>query len=177
MEGWLSFEAKLTLLASRNIIILPKRISNAFPSRGLTLGEGKIRGVSFTAVLEPDGRGSHWFYLEGKLQKEVALLPGDKFILRMRPSRAWPEPPLPEDWERALTPRPGASEMWKSLTPLARWDWLRWIGATAKSKTRRTRLESALDKLEKGERRPCCFNRTQCSVPELSRGGKLREEG
>lgn len=62
-------------------------------------------------------------------------------------------PPL----RRRLLNSSKALVVWTSLTPLARNEYLCWILSAKKEETRRRREEIALDKLGKGERRPCCF--------------------
>jgi hypothetical protein len=58
---------------------------------------------------------------------------------------------------------------------MARWEWVRWIGATRSEDTRARRVEVSIDKLRTGSRRPCCFDLASCTDPELARSGKLRE--
>ena len=43
------------------------------------------------------------------------------------------------------------------------------IRATHNPETRSRRIEVALSKIKAGERRPCCFNRNQCTEPEVSK--------
>ena len=58
---------------------------------------------------------------------------------------------------------------------MARWDWIRWINATAQQETRKRRIEVAFSKLKSGMRRPCCFNRGMCTEPYVSKNGVLLE--
>lgn len=67
----------------------------------------------------------------------------------------------------------GTINLWKTITPMARWDWIRWIGATKNSATRSHRIDVALSKLQAGDRRPCCFNRSACTIPDVSHNGIL----
>jgi hypothetical protein len=87
----------------------------------------------------------------------------------------WPEPEVPADLVKALAFDPQANALWEKITPMARWDWLRWIRATNNQETRSRRIEVALSKLNAGERRPCCFNRDLCTEPEVSKNGALIE--
>ena len=64
---------------------------------------------------------------------------------------------------------------WPSLTPMARWEWVRWIGATRSEETRAKRVSVSIDKLRGGSRRPCCFDLSSCTDPELACSGKLRD--
>lgn len=75
--------------------------------------------------------------------------------------------------DQALASDPQANALWVKITPMARWDWLRWIRSTNNPETRSRRIEVALSKLRGGERRPCCFNRYQCTEPEVSKNGML----
>jgi hypothetical protein len=95
--------------------------------------------------------------------------------MAVEPSKEWPEPKVPADLNKALAADPQANALWKNITPMARWDWLRWIRATNNEETRSRRIEVALSKLRAGERRPCCFNRNLCTEPEVSKNGVLIE--
>lgn len=77
----------------------------------------------------------------------------------LSPTKEWIEPEVPDDVKNALATSSKASELWKSITPIARWDWIRWIRAVKTPETRQKHIRIALDKLNKGMRRPCCFNR------------------
>jgi len=61
------------------------------------------------------------------------------------------------------------------ITPLARWDWIRWIGSTRNRDTRAIRIEKTLSKLKSGKRAACCFNRSECTDSSMSRNGVLLE--
>jgi len=63
----------------------------------------------------------------------------------------------PKDLLDALTDSKVASTAWKDITPLARNEFICWVTSTKQDKTRARRIEVAIDKLEKGERRPCCW--------------------
>jgi hypothetical protein len=64
-------------------------------------------------------------------------------------------------------------DLWQAITPMARWEWVRWVNATRNADTRKRRVEVSISKLSKGKRRPCCFDLAACTDPELSKGGKL----
>lgn len=142
---------------------------------------GTLNGVPFKTMLEPDGkyasgqRSSHWFKPDQKLLDAVAAKVGDTVQVSLEPTKEWIEPEVPEDFEKALAASPDAEALWQEITPLARWDWIRWIRAVKTSETRQKHIEVALDKLNKGMRRPCCFNRNMCSEPEVSHNWALLE--
>ena len=55
------------------ILRLPESASVKLPSRGMTLVEETINGFRSKIVLEPDGKGSHWFRVNSGLREAVAL--------------------------------------------------------------------------------------------------------
>ena len=73
---------------------------------------------------------------------------------------------MPRDLQQALASSSEAQELWLDITPLARWDWIRWVGATRSPQTRQRRVAVAVDKLTTGKRRPCCFDRSQCTLTD-----------
>jgi uncharacterized protein YdeI (YjbR/CyaY-like superfamily) len=48
-------------------------------------------------------------------------------------------------------------EIWESLTPLARNEWICWITSAKKEETKAKRLAQAIENLKDGKRRPCCW--------------------
>ena len=167
------FEAKLLKNGSWTLLRLPKSASAKLPSRGMTMVKGTINGFRFQAALEPDGKGSHWFRLDKTMREAAGADTGDTVMLAIEPAREWPEPKVPADLKNALAVVPQAHTLWMDITPIARWDWIRWIGSTKQPETRRRRIENALAMLKAGKRRPCCFNRTLCTEPSVSNNGVL----
>lgn len=141
--------------------------------------KGTLNGVPFKTLLEPDGRygqgkkPSHWFRPDKKLLLEAHATVGDTVKMELEPTKEWVEPEVPEDVKKALSTSPKAEALWKDITPLARWDWIRWIRAVKTLETREKHIRVALDKLNKGMRRPCCFNRNMCSEPAVSKNWAL----
>ena len=68
--------------------------------------------------------------------------------LKVEPTKDWPEPEIPEDFQTALADAPDISESWTSITPMARWEWVRWINATKNLQTRERRVEVGISKLD-----------------------------
>jgi hypothetical protein len=157
------------------ILRLPKSASAKLPSRGMTLVEGTINGFRSTIVLEPDGMGSHWFRVDPGLREATGIAAGGAVTMAVEPSKEWPEPDVPVDLNKALRSDTQANALWVKITPMARWDWLRWIRSTNNQETRGRRIKVALSKLKADNRRPCCFNRNQCTEPEVSKNGILIE--
>ena len=97
----------------------------------MALVEGTINDFHSKIVLEPDGKGSHWFRLDSDLLKAADIDTGSTVTLTFEPSKAWPEPDVPADLEKALRSDHEANVLWVEITPMARWDWLRWIRSTS----------------------------------------------
>jgi hypothetical protein len=177
----IQFETKLFKINSSIILRLPETASAGLPSRGMTMVAGTINGVPFKTLLEPDGRyspdknSSHWFSPDKKLLDAASAKAGDTVQVSLEPSKDWIEPEVPDDLKEALAASPEAEALWQDITPLARWDWIRWIRAVKTEETRQKHIEVALDKLNKGMRRPCCFNRNLCSDPNVSHNWALLE--
>ncbi len=161
----ITFTSKVITINSHTLVRIPQEISQEFPSRGMVLVKATIQDTTLPLVLEPDGQGSHWFMLDAKAG---ATLP-----ITMEPSKDWPEPQVPDDIQQALKADQKAQQVWVKITPMARWDWIRWIRATKNPDTRKHRIEVACSKLRSGMRRPCCFNRSACTDPSVSNNGTL----
>ena len=168
-------EANLFKIGSWTLLGLPESASAKLTSRGMTVVEGTINGFRFQAALEPDGKGSHWFRVDRTMSKAIGAEAGDTVTLAIEPVKEWSEPNVPTDLKNALAAVPQAKTVWMDITPMARWDWIRWIGSTKQPETRRRRIDVALSKLQAGDRRPCCFNRTVCTEPYVSNNGVLLE--
>lgn len=168
------FEAKLDAIGSWIILRLPESASARLPSRGQTMVEGTVNNFNFRTPLEPDGMGSHWFRVDETMLNAVKAAAGDTVTLSIKPVNEWMEPDVPADLRSALASTPQARGLWQRITPMARWEWVRWIRSTNSSETRKKRVEVACSKLEAGERRPCCWNRNLCTEPSVSKNGVLR---
>lgn len=64
---------------------------------------------------------------------------------------------LPADLRDVLSSEPKALTAWEDITPLARNEFICWIDSAKKQETRERRIDIAISKLMKGERRPCCW--------------------
>jgi hypothetical protein len=174
----ISFKATLEAVGKWTILQLPESASEKLPSRGQVMVEGTINGHAFQKVLEPDGRWGHWFKVDESLQEAIGARAGDTVGLAIVPNKDWPEPVIPNDFSKALMTAPSVVQnLWTNITPMARWEWIRWINATNSTETRKRRVEVSISKLQSGNRRPCCFNLAACTDPDLTRNGRLMESG
>ena len=64
---------------------------------------------------------------------------------------------LPVDLREALISDSKALAKWKSLTPLARNEWICWTILVKKEETRRDHIKRVISELKDGMRRPCCW--------------------
>ncbi|HSD55815.1 MAG TPA: YdeI/OmpD-associated family protein [Candidatus Saccharimonadales bacterium] len=170
----IKFEAKLISINGWTIVHLPKEASEKLPSRGQVMVKGTINDFHLHTALEPDGNWGHWLNVSENMQKSVGIQAGDTVSLEIEATKDWPEPNVPADIQKAVD-RPEIKPLWTRITPMARWEWLRWVNSTASPETRKHRIEVSCSKLLAGERRPCCFNRNMCCVPEVSKSGILLE--
>jgi len=165
--------SRTELLGDRMIARLPDDASTALPSRGQVAAEVTVNDRPLTTVIEPDGRRGHWLSIDNDLRSELDLEPGDELRVVIEPTKSWPEPEVPDDLADALADAPDLSDTWQGITPMARWEWVRWIGATNNPTTRERRVEVSLSKMRSGKRRPCCFDLSSCTDPEVAKSGKL----
>jgi hypothetical protein len=170
------FEATLHTIDRWPILRLPEKASKKLPSRGQVAVRGTLNGHEFQTVLEPDGCRGHWMRVDEKLQQIAAIKIGDTATLEIEPTKDWPEPDVPQDFETALAAAPQKiQDIWDDITPMARWEWVRWVNATRNLDTRRRRVEVSMSKMNSGKRRPCCFDLASCTDPDVSRSGRLIE--
>ena len=64
---------------------------------------------------------------------------------------------LPDDLAEALRASATMLAAWRDITPLARNEFICWVMDAKRQQTRERRIAVARDKLERGERRPCCW--------------------
>ena len=166
--------AEVRAIDERLLLPLPAEASAALPSRGQVAADAVLDGHALSTVIEPDGRQGHWLRIDDELRQALDLRDGAAVEFTLTPTRTWPEPAIPEDFAAALAEADDLDETWASITPMARWEWVRWIGAARSEDTRARRVAVSVDKLRHGARRPCCFNLASCTDPDLSRSGKLR---
>lgn len=172
------FTAEVSQIGETVLVRLPDDASRALPSRGQVAVTGTVNGVPYSTVVEPDGLRGHWIRLTPSLLKKARAAVGEAVDVELEVADEWPEPEVPDDLAAALaTAPPDVQATWDDITPMARWEWVRWVDATANPATRQRRVEVSIDKMDHGKRRPCCFDLSSCTDPSVSRSGKLVEPG
>ncbi len=170
------FDAELSTIDDTGLVRLPQSASEQLPSRGQVAVHATVDGHRFQTVVEPDGRRGHWVRVGHRVQESAGIGPGDTAEVTLELAPDWPEPDVPEDLAAALAAAPPRiRDSWQDITPMARWEWVRWVRATANPATRQRRVAVSISKLDDGKRRPCCFDLSSCTDPDLARSGKLRE--
>ncbi|WP_299446962.1 YdeI/OmpD-associated family protein [uncultured Phycicoccus sp.] len=170
------FEAVLAAIDDTCLVRLPAEASRRLPSRGQVAVHATLQGHPFETVVEPDGLRGHWVRVGEALQRAAGLEPGDTAEVTLTVTTEWPEPEVPDDLRAALDAAPASiRDLWADITPMARWEWVRWVRATANPDTRQRRVEVSISKLDDGKRRPCCFDLSSCTDPAVARSGRLRE--
>ncbi len=169
----ITFKAKLYTIDNWTILRLPIEASSKLTTRGLAMVSGTVNKNAFQCALEPDGNNSHWFRIDNQMQKNLGIKSGDTVNVQLNQIDKWIEPKVPADLKQTISDSSKALQTWNDITPLARWEWIRWVNATKNPQTREKRIGVALSKLNAGNRRPCCFNSKQCSFANVSISGVL----
>jgi uncharacterized protein YdeI (YjbR/CyaY-like superfamily) len=64
---------------------------------------------------------------------------------------------IPADLSEALASDATTQAAWNDLTPLARNEWICWVISAKQEATRNRRIQRAVEDLQAGKRRPCCW--------------------
>ena len=139
-------------------VVLPGEASGKLPRRGRTTIDGTINGHGFRALLEPDGRKSHWLKIPDELLKASGAGSGEVAQFEIMSVDQEPEPQVPADLAEALQASPEAQATWEATTTIARLDWIHWITSAKQEKTRTKRINDACAMLVSGKKRVCCFD-------------------
>lgn len=166
------FSAKIIPIKNHFIVVLPHDISQELPSRGMLMVYITFMEHHFITPLEPDGKKSHWFELNTSILSENSITLNQDFNFDLELVNDWEQPMIPKDLWTELTVQ-DLLNTWNLLTTKARWDWIRWIRFTQNSDTRKKRIQVMCSKLKKGDHRPCCFDRTRCTITDVSKSGVL----
>ena len=168
------FTAELSAIDDTVLVRLPSDASGRLPSRGQVAVQGSIGDHDFETVVEPDGHRGHWIRVDDSLQRAAGISLGDSVALTLQVAAEWPEPAVPDDLAAALADAPARIHaVWEDITPMARWEWVRWVQATRNPETRERRVEVSISKMDGGKRRPCCFDLSSCTDANVAKSGKL----
>jgi hypothetical protein len=62
-----------------------------------------------------------------------------------------------DDLQAAIRSNPTTLDLWESLTPLGRNEFICWVEDAKQPATRARRIARTLDELREGKKRPCCW--------------------
>ncbi|WP_448249511.1 YdeI/OmpD-associated family protein [Thalassotalea agariperforans] len=139
-------------------VFLPHDVSDKLPRRGRTSVDVTLNDINFCVQLEPDGQKSHWLRIDKNILDLAKLTYGDIGQFEISAVAQEPEPILPADFDEALKLSATAQDTWLKTTTLARVDWIHWITTAKQAKTRSKRIQDAIDMLDSGKKRVCCFD-------------------
>lgn len=170
------FTATPYLLKNRLILRLPEKASKQLSSRSQVAVNGEFNEHKFSTVLEPDGEFGHWMNVTNMMCQAGAEV-GEELSISIAQTNDWPEVIVPKDLVKALeVASQKVKDKWLDITPMARWEWVRWISSTKNPDTRNIRIEKTISKLDGKHRRPCCFNLAACTDMELAKNSRLISE-
>lgn len=81
---------------------------------------------------------------------------------------------MPVDLANALSDKKEVVELWESLTPIARNEFICWIEDAKQEKTRAKRIGRTIEELLEGKKRPCCW--VGCIHRTDKKPGKWQQE-
>ncbi len=64
---------------------------------------------------------------------------------------------LPDDLKKALIDSSEAMIAWRSISPIARNEWICWTISVKQEATRKNHVKRTVRELAEGKRRPCCW--------------------
>ncbi len=169
------FDEKLSKVSNLLIVRIPLSASKELSSRGMVMVKGTMNDITFRAPLEPDGKGSHWLDVSSFINQEMGVDVGSTVSFNIEQTNEWIEPDIPEDIMVSII-KNDVLDQWNSITTRSRWEWIRWIRSTKNSDTRNKRIHVACSKLFQGDKNPCCFDTSRCTVPDISKSGVLFDE-
>ncbi len=136
---------------------VPPKISQSHLRRGRMTARIVVGERSFDAQMEPDGKLGHWFIVPSDVTKREKLAGRQPTFVLSKLDRQ-PEPVLPTSFASLLSKSPAAQATWAGTSTLARIDWVHWMESARQDATKRERAANAIDMLEKGKKRVCCFD-------------------
>lgn len=137
---------------------VPPELSKSHLRRGRMTAHISIGESSFDALMEPDGKLGHWFVIPPRLVKAEKLSTDASTLFTLTSLEKQPDPSLPKSFETLLKKSASAQATWDATTTLARIDWVHWMESAKQEATKRERAANAIDMLEKGKKRVCCFD-------------------
>lgn len=137
---------------------VPPELSKSHLRRGRITAQISVGKSRFDAQMEPDGKLGHWFIIPADVVKKESLTTASDVTFILTNLDQQPEPSLPNAFKALLDKNTSAHATWDKTTTLARIDWIHWMESAKQDATKRERAENAIDMLESGKKRVCCFD-------------------
>lgn len=155
-----AFSSEILVAAGKAFFFakVPPEISKSQLRRGRVTARVTAGQSTFDARMEPDGKLGHWFVVPSDVMKTETLTVGQAWTFALSKLDQQPEPALPKGFESLLRKSPSAKATWDGTTTLARIDWVHWMESARQDATKRERAANAIDMLEHGKKRVCCFD-------------------
>ena len=149
------------LVADRNAFFfakVPPELSKSHLRRGRITARVSVGESSFEAQMEPDGKLGHWFVVPADVKTQEGLVAREEVSFLLSRLDEQPDPVLPKNFKSLLSQRPAAQATWQSASTLAKIAWVHWMESARQDATKKERASNAIDMLEKGKKRVCCFD-------------------
>jgi hypothetical protein len=132
---------------------LPKSASKQLGSRARVSVKGTINGFAFRTSAFPDGKGSHSISVNAAMKRGANVGVGQTAAFKIRVDSDPIKVVMPVALRKELAANPKAQARWKGITPKAQAEWIAWIGQAKQEPTRVRRIEKAVERLAKGDKR------------------------
>jgi hypothetical protein len=137
---------------------VPTELSKSHLRRGRLTARVAIGESSFDVQMEPDGNLGHWFVVPPDVAKREKISARKRSTFSLSKLERQPEPPLPRRFRSLLSKSASAQATWENTSTLAKIDWVHWMESAKQEPTKKDRINAAIDMLEKGKKRVCCFD-------------------
>lgn len=137
---------------------VPPEISRSHLRRGRITASILLGKTKFDALMEPDGELGHWFRIPAEVKRDEAIEYGQEARFALASLSKQPDPQIPASFSKRLASNPVALATWEKTSVLAKIDWIHWMESAKQAQTRNKRQQDAIDMLQDGKVRVCCFD-------------------
>jgi Bacteriocin-protection, YdeI or OmpD-Associated/Domain of unknown function (DUF1905) len=137
---------------------VPVQISQSHLRRGRITANISLGRSKFDALMEPDGQLGHWFKIPQRVIESESIQFGQEVQFGLTTLPEQPLPKVPASFLKLLKSNKASFETWEKTSTLAKIDWIHWIESAKQTKTRTKRQQDAIDMLQQGKARVCCFD-------------------
>jgi len=146
------FSATIYKLGINPCVDAPRRVSEAFKTRGYVPVAGTLNGHAIRATLVPKGGGEHRLFLNGEMRMRAGVGVGDTVKISLTLDAEPRDVPLPDELAEALREN-DLLDAFNRLTPSDRRIALTWLTGAKKEETRNRRIELLVRRLVERKRR------------------------